>query len=72
MPPLSLEVVGVNSSARTVDWRLIFRDEGGIGLNSPSVQIEANMAQDRLWANREIGCRGWQCLLAKWFLTEFL
>ncbi len=28
--PLSLGVGGVNSSARTVDWSLIFRDEGDI------------------------------------------
>ena len=34
--------IGVNSSARTVDWSLIFRDEGDIGLNSPTVQFEAS------------------------------
>ncbi len=31
--------------------------EGDIGLNSPSVQFEADMVQDRLRVNREIGCR---------------
>ncbi len=43
--PLSLGVVCVNTSARTVDWSLISRDEGDIGQNSPSVQIEANAAE---------------------------
>ncbi|MCH7913982.1 MAG: hypothetical protein IH856_13250 [Deltaproteobacteria bacterium] len=46
--PLSLGVVGVNTSARTVDWSLIFRNEGDIGQNSPSVQFEARVTQDRL------------------------
>ena len=40
-----LGVVGVNSSARTVDYILIFRGEGDIGPNSPSVQSEASPAQ---------------------------
>ncbi len=31
----------VNSSARTVDWSLISRDEDDIGQNSPSVQLQA-------------------------------
>ncbi len=39
-----------------VSW--FFKAEGDIGPNSPTVQIEANMAQDRLRANREIGRRG--------------
>ncbi len=39
------EVVCVNTSARTVNWSLIFRGEGDIGLNSPSVQFEASAAQ---------------------------
>ncbi len=54
---LSVGVVRVNSWSRTVDYSLIFRGEADIGLNSPSVQSEANMAQDRLRANREIGRR---------------
>lgn len=40
---LSLEVGGVNSSARTVNWSLIFRGEGDIGQNSPCVQFEADI-----------------------------
>jgi hypothetical protein len=52
---LSVGVVGVNFWARAVDCSLIFRGEADIGLNSPSVQIEANMTQDRLRTNREIG-----------------
>ena len=36
--PLSLGVVGVNTSPRTLDWSLIFRGEGDIGQNSPSVK----------------------------------
>ncbi len=36
---------------------LISRGEGDTGLNSPTVQFEANMAQDRLRANSGIGCQ---------------
>jgi len=44
-------------------WAVLsLKSEGDIKQNSPSVQFEANMAQDRLRANREIGRRGWQCL----------
>jgi len=68
--PLSLGVGGVNSSARIVECNLIFRYEGDIGLNSPSVQFGASVAQDRLRANREIGRRGWQCLSPRKALTS--
>jgi len=46
--PLSLRPIGVNSSARTVDWGLISWDEGDNGVNSPCVQFRANRDQDRL------------------------
>ena len=49
---------------------LFFRTEGDIGQNSPTVQIEANMAQDRLRANREIGRRGWRSLAVGYLLTD--
>ncbi len=39
------EVVCVNTSARTVNWSLISRGEGDIGLNSPSVQFGARVTQ---------------------------
>jgi len=38
-----------------VSW--FFSAEGDIRQNSPTVQIEANMVQDRLWANIRIGRR---------------
>ena len=45
LKPGFLGVGGVNSSARTVDWSLISRDEGDIGLYSPTVKFKARAAQ---------------------------
>ncbi len=48
----------------------LFRAEGDVGLNSPTVQSGAGVAQDRLRANSRMGRRGWQCLSPRKALTS--